>query len=162
MSELYSKYYEETLKYATKVVGNAQDAEDIVQDTYVKVLTTKSNPDATKNIKGWLMVTLRNCIFDFFRRDKTYLNGDLPGEAFLSTSTPPVAENNLEYEYVLEKVSSIKDPATRKIVMRFGYEGFPYKEISQEVGFSEVACRNRFRKERYNLIEVFTLEKFVR
>lgn len=52
--------------HIAQIVG-WQDAEDVVQEAYVKVLSTQSKWDGRASAKTWLYTIARNCAFDWMR-----------------------------------------------------------------------------------------------
>ncbi len=62
------KQYDAFLRYAKKITGNAQLAEDVVQDTYVKLAEKMPSLDQT-NLKAWMYTTIRNDYISRGRHD---------------------------------------------------------------------------------------------
>ncbi|MFH1145833.1 MAG: RNA polymerase sigma factor [bacterium] len=58
-------------RFAYQYVGNKQDAEDIVQDTFVKVWKHLKRFDVNQPFKPWLYRIAKNTAFDFLKKKKT-------------------------------------------------------------------------------------------
>ncbi len=88
MEELYDRYYRELLRYAAAACWNQAEAEDIVQETFLRAL---QNMDLLETLGGsqkraWLYRTLKNTLCDRFRRAKleeAYILGIPPEESYL-------------------------------------------------------------------------------
>lgn len=63
-TKIYRKYYERVYWFVFKYLRNEQDTEDVVQDTFLKMILYKNsfNPDLT--FSTWLFEIAKNCAFD--------------------------------------------------------------------------------------------------
>ena len=64
---IYEKYYKALYLYALSLAGNQQDAEDLLQETFVKAFLSYK---ATGSIKSWLIIVLRNEFYNLMRKRK--------------------------------------------------------------------------------------------
>ena len=64
---IYEKYSKALYLYALSLTGNPQDAEDLLQETFVKAFLSY---EATGSIKSWLIIVLRNEFFNLMRKRK--------------------------------------------------------------------------------------------
>ena len=64
---IYEKYYKALYLYALSLTGNPQDAEDLLQETFVKAFLSY---EATGSIKSWLIVVLKNEFLNLLRKRK--------------------------------------------------------------------------------------------
>ena len=81
IAELYSLHRTELLKYCCMICGNVSDAEDLLQETFVKAL---SYPDFLEDLgdrerKAWLYKVARNLFFDACRRRALEQNAETRG-----------------------------------------------------------------------------------
>jgi RNA polymerase sigma-70 factor, ECF subfamily len=120
--------------YALTLTHDRTDAEDLVQETYVRAASAANRPDCNTNLKGWLFVIMRNAWLNHLRHRN---NG--PRFIDLETSEPAVSEvsetphvvylRKLECEQVREAIESLPD-AYREIIVLRDIEGFTYQEIA--------------------------------
>lgn len=73
MEDLYLEMYDLLLHRATSIVGNAEDAKDIVQDLYVHIKTRQGHPVAIANRRGYLYGMVSNMSRLFLRRQKNHM-----------------------------------------------------------------------------------------
>ena len=67
-SEIYSSYYPRLCRFATEYVGNVEDAENLVQDTFVYLWNNSTSLDTVVNLKAFLFVLIKNRSIDFLRQ----------------------------------------------------------------------------------------------
>lgn len=119
--------------YAMTLTRNTTEAEDLVQETYVRAARAVNRPDSNANLKGWLFVIMRNAWLNQVRHKNA---GPLFVDLDSSESTREAQENphviylrKLECEQVREAIESLPD-AYREIVVLRDIEGFTYQEIA--------------------------------
>lgn len=121
--------------YAMALTRDATEAEDLVQETYLRAGSAGHRPDANGNLKGWLFVIMRNAWLNQVRHKN---NG--PRFVELESGEQSVVDEaqenphvvylrKLERKQVREAIESLPD-AYREIVVLRDIEGFTYQEIA--------------------------------
>jgi len=120
--------------YAMALTRDLTEAEDLVQETYLRAGSASHRPEPNSNLKGWLFVIMRNAWLNQVRHRN---NG--PRFVDLETAEQPVDETQenphvvylrkLERKQVREAIESLPD-AYREIVVLRDIEGFTYQEIA--------------------------------
>jgi len=120
--------------YAMTLTRDRTEAEDLVQETYLRAAGAANRPDGNGNLKGWLFVIMRNTWLNEIRHKNCG-----PGFVDLETSEQSIGgpqENphvvylrKLEREQVRQAIESLPD-AYREIVVLRDIEGFTYQEIA--------------------------------
>ena len=72
--QIYEKYYKALYLYALSLTGNPQDAEDLLQETFVKAFLSYK---VTGSIKSWLIIVLRNEFYNLMRKRKREVYEDV-------------------------------------------------------------------------------------
>lgn len=120
--------------YALTLTRDATEAEDLVQDTYVRAASAANRPDPDSNLKGWLFVIMRNAWLNQLRHKNSgprFVELDLNEPAAVETRENPhvVYLRKLERQQVRKAIESLP-PAYREIVVLRDIEGFTYQEIA--------------------------------
>ena len=78
IAELYQRYIGRMVKFARKIVGNHDDAEDLAQEVFMEqVVKGRLNRYVEGNFIGWLHTCVRHQCYTYLRRNKyTHLNLD--------------------------------------------------------------------------------------
>ena len=71
ISALVEDYGDELYRYVYHMVRDKEDAQDIVQDVFIKILTVKGI-DNIKNIKSYMYKLTYNYTVDFLRRKNRF------------------------------------------------------------------------------------------
>jgi len=89
---IYEQFYKPLYLYALSLTGNKQDAEDLLQETFVKAYLSYENRGS---IKYWLIVVLKNEFFQMQRKRKKEI---LEGEEITLASEQDVLGELIEQE----------------------------------------------------------------
>lgn len=162
---LISRYKDKVFTYILITVKNHHLAEDIFQDTFIKVVRSLNMGKYTDNGKfvSWVMRIAHNLVIDHYRREKnmnTYSNDSSEIDLF---NSPKFSEENVEdlmiNEQILaevrELVEELPDDQKQVVVMRH-YLGLSFKEIADQTGVSINTALGRMRYALINLRKVIT------
>jgi RNA polymerase sigma-70 factor, ECF subfamily len=138
---------------AYRITGNRADAEEIVQDAFVRLHDAQPN-DPIRSLKSYLAtITARlslNRLRDQRARRETYVGEWLP-EPLATMDEPEVRAEDVSFGLlaVLERLS----PSERVVfVLRNAFE-FSFDEIGAIVGRDVVTCRKIFSRARARVVE---------
>jgi RNA polymerase sigma-70 factor (ECF subfamily) len=141
---IYRQYGGYIYGYIYGMVQNKAEAEDLLQDTFLKVM--KSESDKIENMKAWLITVARNTVYDHWRREKRKRTL-MP---FLKRKKRNI-DLKLDIEREIEKLS----PKLKEVIILREINQLNYEEISEILGIEigTVKSRlNRARKELRNLL----------
>ena len=124
---------------ALAILGDVHEAEDAVQDTFIKYL--EKAPAQLEHEQAWLMRVLVNGCKSRLRL--SWRRRELP---LLDTLPAPQPQEREE----LEELFSLS-PADRGIIHLFYYEGYSTQEIAQMVGLRPGSVRARLSRAREKL-----------
>lgn len=145
------------LSFAYQLTTNKEAAQDLVQDTTLKVLDNESKYVDNVNFKGWVFTIMRNIFINNYRRqvrsatvidsteDLYHLN--LPQESGLNTP-----EGSYAAQEITEAINSFsveyKEPFTMYIA------GYKYSEIADKMGLPLGTVKSRifFARKRLQAI----------
>jgi RNA polymerase sigma-70 factor (ECF subfamily) len=160
LEELVGRHKNRVFTYIVLIVKNHQLAEDIFQDTFIKVIRSLKNGKYTENGKfvSWVLRIAHNLIIDHFRKEKllnTTSNDDTEVDLF---NSPKYAEDNIEdrlvYDQITEDVRKLIEllpEDQRQVIIMRHYMGLSFKEISKQ---TEVSINTALGRMRYALINL--------
>jgi RNA polymerase sigma-70 factor (ECF subfamily) len=136
------------LGLARRMVGDAGDAEDVVQEAFGRL--ARVDLDELDDVRGWLAVVVRRLCLDrirsaHFRRESVTLGGLPDGVVSLlpELAADPADRITLDdqVQLALAVVLDRLSPAERTAFVLHDIFGFPYAAVGEVVGRSTVACR---------------------
>ena len=151
VQELAASYQGSLFAAAFNICKNAQDAEDVVQDTFVQYYTSKKEFESEQHIRAWLMRVAvnkaKNINRTFWRRNKISI------EEYMETLVfeTPAAET------LFETVMQLPDKY-RIVIHLYYYEEYAVREIAQILKLSESNVKIRLSRGRAMLKETLKEE----
>lgn len=142
LDALYRLYMKPLYFYLYKMCGNAELAEDLVQETFVRATISLETAN-TEYAKAWLFQVARNVYLDEWRKNERRRNNPLfqfflkPKEMYSPYGMP---ENELitqEHENMLQSILEKLPENYRTIIILREEQNFTYREISTLLNVSE-------------------------
>lgn len=157
---LLQRYHMKLLNYITQHCNNAQLAEDIFQETFVKAIVTIQNGNYTDNGKfaNWLFRIARNLVVDHFRRESVEGTLSTDDENFDVLNRKELGGTTVEDELVdlqiredvRRLIKALPFVQMQVLVMRY-YRNLSFKEIAEKTGVSINTALGRMRYAILNL-----------
>ncbi|MGF7141113.1 RNA polymerase sigma factor [Roseimarinus sediminis] len=163
LEELIQRYKDKVYTYILITIKNQHLAEDIFQETFIKVIRSLNLGKYTDNGKfaSWVMRIAHNLIIDHYRRERnmnTYSNDgseiDLFNSArFSEENVEEVMINEQILNEVRDLVEELPDDQKQVVIMRH-YLGLSFKEIADQTGVSINTALGRMRYALINLRKI--------
>ena len=135
---LYRIYSGRLYRFAFSLLKNTEDAEGIVQETFLRVWEKRDNIDTTRSFKSWLFTISYHLIIDKLRlrlKEKEYLS-QLDRYFNISELT---SDQEADYNILKSQIDKIVEdlPEKRKFIYKLSREkGLSHKEISEQLNIS--------------------------
>jgi RNA polymerase sigma-70 factor, ECF subfamily len=136
LDRLIEQYQHRLMRYLTYLVGNRQTAEDLFQDTWLRVLERGAQYDGEHQFSTWLFSVARNLAIDYLRRKKP-ISLEVEGENDAPVAQPvsgapsafEVVAGAEESERILAALAKVPAEYREAIVLRF-HEELSLEEIA--------------------------------
>lgn len=150
-SEIYSSYYPKLLRFAKEYVGNVEDAENLVQDTFMYLWNNSTFLGAVVNLNAFLFTLIKNRSIDFLRqklrKGRVFyslletMEYELNLEALEAIDENLMLDKNLE-QTIQEAIRSLPEKC-REIFILSRVEGLKYSEIAEKLHLSTSTVDNQ-------------------
>ena len=140
LEELIDRYGEKLLRYATSILYSHQDAEDAVQDVFLRAYLNRCEFDG-QNLSAWLYKITYNCCLDKLKarsRRKLLFFGDIKEE-------PTYMEDSFSMPEIMDALKGL-NPQERALLYGRVMNGHSYDELSQIMGTSPAALRKQYER----------------
>jgi RNA polymerase sigma-70 factor, ECF subfamily len=140
--------------YAMTLTRDSTDAEDLVQETYLRATSAANHPPLSDNLKAWLFVIMRNAWLNQVRHHQSgphFVELDTNEQTGDAGDNPHVVYlRKLEREHVREAIDKLPE-AYREIVVLRDIEGFTYQEIAMVLACPAGTVMSRLGRARAKL-----------
>lgn len=146
-----------------KLSGNKSVADDLSQETFVKVWKNIEKFDKNKNFKTWIFTIAKNTVYDYFRKKKTipFSNFiDEGGNNYLENivGEMPIQDEIIDRENLAQDLNEKLDKIAEKyrVVLLLHYkEDFSLQEIADILKEPYNTVKSRHQRALTRLREVF-------
>ena len=142
---IFSSYKERLYAFAVGYLKVSDDAQELVQEVFVKVWENRETIDETRSFNSYLFTISKNTILNYFRKkaiEQSYI-GYIKQNTHLTYNK---AEEELEYEELLKKANIVIEqlPHRQKEIYRLSREkGLSNEEIAWKLHISKKTVENQ-------------------
>mgnify|MGYP001569176873 CR=1 FL=1 len=134
--KLLFRYEKQIFFYILKFINQNENAQDIVQETFIKVYRSLKTFDPEYKFKTWLFTIATNTAYDWLRKAKKTKEIFIIDDPDINFET---IDERLPYKIIedkeyIDKVMKNLKPAYRSALLLYYYDGMKYEEISQVLG----------------------------
>ncbi|HEY0928496.1 MAG TPA: RNA polymerase sigma factor [Gemmatimonas sp.] len=144
---LVSRYYDACWRFAYHMLGERADAEDVVQESFLRAYLAIARYDERDQFRGWLFRILtnqcRNALTSRGRRTRRFVQDDIALET--APAAPPGPATSVEDAALIRALGQL-DPAQREALLLKYAEGLEYSEMSAMTGAGESALKMRVKR----------------
>jgi RNA polymerase sigma factor (sigma-70 family) len=145
---LAQAYQRVLFKTIIRLVMNVEDAEDILQETFMKIYKNIDQLSDPGKLRSWLIKTANNEALMFLRKER--IRSQMRFEKFDQIVAKKLQNNSIlsenEILYNFHKALLTLAPKQRAIFNLRYYEEMPFNEIAQVMGNSAGACKAAYHQ----------------
>jgi len=159
--ELVERYKGRAFAVAAGIVGDRDDALDVVQESFVKAYYKLKDFRFGSNFYTWFYRLLVNQAIDRWRKetrsgevslDESWLSEEVaPPDAFRDSATPEELLENRQLGDALQKAIAALPEHHRAVILLREVEGMAYEEIAKTLGCSQGTVMSRLHYAREKL-----------
>jgi RNA polymerase sigma-70 factor (family 1) len=144
--QLFHRYQPATLNFCIALLKDYNEAENIVQESFIKIWEIRNRLDPDKKFSSYLFTIVRNRSFDYFHRVKK--DQSLREQLWANLQEFHQLPNNPDEtkEVPLETMIATLPPKRRKIISMIIEHGKSHKEIAEEMNISINTVKNQIVK----------------
>jgi RNA polymerase sigma-70 factor, ECF subfamily len=160
---LISRHLKSLYNFVYGYVGNKQEAEDVVQETFVKIWRSIKKFDKKKKFKTWIFRIARNTAIDFLRKKKDISFSNFEGE----DGNNPIIDTIADPEPLPDELFDRQDLGAafarvletlsvkyRTVLLMYYQEGLNFQEISEYLEEPVNTIKSRHRRALIQLRQV--------
>lgn len=150
--ELYRRFSPRMYAVCLRYAGNAEEAEDILQEGFIKVYKKLTSFRGEGSFEGWIRRIFVNTAIEHFRRKRYVQPVTEKEEAVIEGNYLSVLDNLAERD-ILALVQQLS-PGYRTVFNMYVVEGYTHKEIGDMLGISEGTSKSQLSRAKVILQEM--------
>jgi RNA polymerase sigma factor (sigma-70 family) len=145
----FARYGAAVLRYAWRLTRNSDDAEELVQETFLTLWSKRRSLVVVgDSVLPWLLVTCRNHSGNLSRRRKRNEAAELDAEVPARSAAEERAA--AELEWVMAEIAAMS-PLDREVCRLCLIDGIPYKDAAAQLKLNTSAVAKRVERARRRL-----------
>lgn len=170
LEKLIHRHKNRVFAYILMVVKDKQLADDIFQDTFIKVINTLRSGSYKEEGKfiQWVMRIAHNLIIDHFRKSKRIPVIENKNEDFDIFDTIKLLDDSVEDRIITEQIHSdlrklieLLPPEQKEVLMMRHYAEMSFKDIAEQTDVSINTALGRMRYALINLRKLIEEKKII-
>lgn len=149
-------YEKALLNFANKLTRDPNEAEDLVQETFIKAFRSKDSFMEGSSFKSWSFTILKNCFITRYRKTKRrgLIGADISAYNFCLQGSAATRNEGVSKLYV-EEINDCMNVLSYKMKVPFKLflEGYKYNEISDMLNIPIGTVKSRINFTRKKLQE---------
>ena len=153
--------------FSLKLTGNMNDAEDLYQDTALRIMTNAEKYNPGTNFKAWAVTIMRNIFINNYRKKvrRNLIIDQTPNNYYINSGNKTVL-NDGESEVTFNELQELVDrlPDDFRVPFLMAYQGYKYDEIAEQLGSPLGTIKSRIffaRKKLQKMYEEVMRERSV-
>lgn len=143
--QIWEQFSEQLHGFILRRVANPLDADDILQDVFVKIHTRVETVKDTERLGAWLYSLTRHTIIDYYRTRQP----DLPlPDTLEGSSAPQGPEPQAQIAAGLKLMISDLPDKYRQALLLTEFEGLKQVELAERLGLSLSGAKSRVQRGR--------------
>ena len=141
LSVLMKRYSNRLYGHLFRSTRSQQDAEDLLQDTWIRVATKAKSFDPHRSFRPWVFGIASNLVRDLFRRRERQ-NRTLSDAAIHSKLAQPEPDLEHREAEILDHVKELPERMRQIVLLRF-FEGLSIAEVAESLGVAQGTVKSR-------------------
>ncbi|MCB0372653.1 MAG: RNA polymerase sigma factor [Muricauda sp.] len=150
--KLYRQYCDGMFGVAMRFLKNADDAEDVLQEAFIKAFQRMDQFKGEVTFGAWLKRIVVNGSIDFLKSKHQKMEELNEGYMHVAEDEDWSVEEGISMEQVKEAIDELP-PKYKYVVQLFLVEGYDHSEISEILKITETASRTRLLRGKTQLKE---------
>ena len=144
---LFDKFAPKMLAVCQRYLRNSQEAEDVLQDGFVKVFQKIVDFKMEGSLEGWIRRIVVNTALDTIRKNKKLLNDVQVEEVQYKVSFTDHQFDGMDLAQLMKLIDGMPD-GYRIVFNMFAIEGYSHKEIADTLGVTENTSKSQYSRAR--------------
>ncbi|RYD55531.1 MAG: sigma-70 family RNA polymerase sigma factor [Sphingobacteriales bacterium] len=143
-AQLYDRYFDKLVWYAYGLVGRMEQAEDIVQDVFLKIIQKPERFNRQKKFSTWIYTVVGNACKNQLRNEETHsrlLQLYTEGDTEVAMLTAAKSDLRILQQEIKKLLETLSDKEQKVYLLRFEQE-LSIKEVADITGIPEGSVKS--------------------
>lgn len=153
--EFYARYVGELMAIAMRYMKTRQEAEDVLQDAFIKAYKNLATFNQESSLKTWLTRIVINTALNALRKEHQNYSWSLSEAYDIKDDSLPL--DNFQYTQLIEFIQQLPG-GCRTVFNLYALEGYTHREISEMLNISLGTSKSQYFRAKQLLQEIILSE----
>ena len=152
ITRIWTDFHRELKSYITKVVKNQTDADDILQEVFIKIIRNSDKVKQAKNMRHYIYGIVRNTVGDYFR-NKKQSNGDAEIPDAVTEENEQFLNSTIADCCVKPFINQLPEKYKEALILT-EFQDISQKDLADKLNISYSGAKSRIQRGKEKLKEL--------
>ncbi len=147
-SQLYKLYYKSMFSTSVRIVGNTEDAEDVMQEAFLSAFKKMGTYKGEVSFGAWLKKIVVNRSLDYLKKRKVVF--EEINEKIINEESPMMETKEIDVAKIKKAIGQLPE-GYRVVLSLYLFEGYDHDEISEILSISNSSSRSQLLRAKLKL-----------
>lgn len=155
VTTIYKQFHSDLLGYVKSKIRSREDAEDILQNVFIKISANLDKLTEDVKLKSWIFTITRNAIIDYYRVNATKKKVAVPEEIDENIFESDDPDPTKGLDQCMNSMISLLPEEYRDIIIDSEIKGIRQKDLADKYEMAYPSMRSRVQRGRERLKQLF-------
>jgi RNA polymerase sigma-70 factor, ECF subfamily len=151
IKSIHNQFHKMLLSYISTRVHNSDDAADILQEVYIKIVTKLDSLSEKTKLKNWIFVITRNAIIDYYRKGTNKKQVEITEKLVNEVIAVTEEDTTKGLETCLKRFIQKLPEDYRDIIIDSEIKGIKQKDLTEKYNLAYPSVRSKVQRGRSRL-----------
>jgi RNA polymerase sigma-70 factor (ECF subfamily) len=154
VKNIHNQFHKTLLSFISNRINDRDDAEDILQEVFIKITKGINSLDDKEKLKSWIFTITRNAITDYYRKNANKTNVSITENIIDETKEEIDIDNTKGLDKCLKGFIQKLPEEYRDIIIDSELKGIKQKDLADKYNLQYPTVRSRVQRGRSRLKEM--------
>lgn len=152
---IWEQFSNQLYKYILKRINNAEDAQDILQNVFIKIHQKKDSVNEKEKLVGWIYAITRNSIIDYYKQKGKNTNSTEFNENKIIQKDEIKNTSYLELEKCIIPFLTNLSQEEKQLIISADIKLQPQTKLAKELGIPYSTLKSKLQRSRIKIKKMF-------
>ncbi len=155
VTTIYKQFHSQLLGYIKSKIRSKEDAEDILQNVFIKISASVDKLNEEEKLKNWIFTITRNAVIDYYRANASRKKVAVTTEVDEDLFEEDTADTTKGLDQCINTMIALLPEEYRDIIIESEINGIKQKDLADKYGIAYPSLRSRVQRGRERLKQLF-------
>lgn len=152
---IYTEFHRSMLSYVRNKIRSKEDAEDVLQNVFIKISVNANSLSEKENLQNWLFTVTRNAVIDYYRVKANKRSIQLDEDVANQLLEEETVDSTKGLDDCIATMIALLPDEYRSIVENAELHGIKQKDLAEKYNMAYPSMRSRVQRGRERLKQLF-------